>query len=154
MENVTDNLLDTLVKLAAIGTSGLCVLFVFWCGSLVKNLPDNASDGKVSLVKYYMTICLIMAVITGISGGANAYFNRQAVVVAETKVADSRKDLATVQQDLNTVSTAVEALKTSPHVATAEAKLKFNEVSEMLKRTQRSTDAAQRKLSPITSRAP
>ncbi len=149
MDSVTDGMLDTLVKLAAIGTSGLCLLFVFWCGNLVRSLPDSASEGKISLVKHYMTVCLIMAVITGLSGGANAFFNRHAVVVAETKVAEGRKELATVRQDLTAVSTAVEALKTTPQVTTPEAKEKFTRVSEILRQTQRSADAAERTLGPI-----
>jgi hypothetical protein len=154
MESVTDNLLDTLVKLAAIGTSGVCLFFVFWCGHLVKNLPDNASAGRISVVKHYMTVCVAMAVITGLSGGANAYFNRHAVVVAETKVADTRKELATVREDLTTVSKAVDALKTVPSPSTQEARVKFNEVSEALRRLQHSTDAAGAKLEVRTAPKP
>jgi hypothetical protein len=146
MEPITDGMLDTLVKLAAIGTSGLCVLFVFWCGSLVKNLPDNTSQGKISVVKHYMTVCLIMAVITGLSGGANAFFNRNAVVSAENKVAESRKELATVREDLTAVSKAVEALKTSPTATAPETRMKFTEVSDALRRMQRTADAADLRL--------
>jgi cytochrome bd-type quinol oxidase subunit 1 len=67
--------LEQLVKLASFGTAGVCVLAIFIIGISIFKLPNNTSKEKVSLIKTYMNMCIIIAVICTVSGVANAYFN-------------------------------------------------------------------------------
>jgi cytochrome bd-type quinol oxidase subunit 1 len=67
--------LEQLVKLASFGTAGVCVLAIFIIGISIFKLPNNTSKEKVSLIKTYMNMCIIIAVICTVSGTANAYFN-------------------------------------------------------------------------------
>jgi hypothetical protein len=65
-------LLETLVKLASLGTSGICIFAIFWIGWLVKK-PTSLSHYRT--LRFYMIACIIIAVISAASGILNAYFN-------------------------------------------------------------------------------
>ena len=75
--------LEQLVKLASLGTAGVCVLAVFLIGTSIFRLGNDTPEWKVSLMKKYMNTCIIIAFICTISGGANAYFNQNKIKVAE-----------------------------------------------------------------------
>lgn len=74
---------ESLVKLASLGTSGVCVLIVFIIGGNLFRLKNDTPEWKVSLIKKFMNTCMIIAIITGISGGANAYFNYNKAKIAK-----------------------------------------------------------------------
>jgi biotin synthase-related radical SAM superfamily protein len=80
--------LDFLVKLASFGTAGVCVLAIFLIGIAIPKLPNDTPAWKAKLMRTYMTTCIIIAVICGVSGAANAYFNQQKIVKAQDE-ADS-----------------------------------------------------------------
>ncbi|MBT3233232.1 MAG: hypothetical protein HN356_10500 [Calditrichaeota bacterium] len=67
--------LDGLVKLASIGAAGVCVLAIAQTGWLTQRIPNDAPQWRVGLIKRYQSICVIIAFISALSGGANAYFN-------------------------------------------------------------------------------
>lgn len=93
--------LEMLVKLASFGTAGVCVLFVFYCGYGVLKLPNDTPEWKVKLMNRYIFACVIVAAICTVSGGVNAYFNRNRIVSAENNydnlVTEYRKEQASVQ---------------------------------------------------------
>ena len=80
MENF-DNL-DILVKLASFGAAGISILAVFIIGMKIFNLPNDTSSIKASVLKFYMSTCIFMTVISGVSGVANAYFNQEKIIQA------------------------------------------------------------------------
>ena len=68
-------LLDTLVKLAALGTSGVCIFAIFWIGWLILHLPEGATPERHKTLRMFMIITVIIAVISGAVGFVNAKFN-------------------------------------------------------------------------------
>ena len=61
-------LLDTAVKLAALGTSGVCVAGLVWTGLLVARLPAQVEQNKHSALRNYMLLCLGVSVVSAVSG--------------------------------------------------------------------------------------
>jgi len=75
---------DQLVKLASFGTSGVCILAVFVVGASITRLPKDSPEWRVSLMKRYINFCVIIALVSALSGGANAYFNEKKRAEAES----------------------------------------------------------------------
>jgi hypothetical protein len=96
--------LEQLVKLASFGTAGVCVLAVFIIGISIFRLPNNTSKEKVSLIKTFMNMCIIVAVICAISGGTNAYFNYN-------KIAEAKDESTRMQKAYEVESKKIEAEK-------------------------------------------
>jgi hypothetical protein len=76
------NNLELLVKLSSLGAAGISVLAVFITGNKIFNLPNDVSKTKVLVLKWYMTMCITMTIICGVSGVANAYFNQKKIAQA------------------------------------------------------------------------
>ena len=72
-------MLDTLVQLASAGTSGVCVLAIFWSGVCLQRLPRDAADGRYRSFRHFMAMCVLIALISAGAATANAYFNRQKI---------------------------------------------------------------------------
>ena len=68
-------MLDTLVRLASAGTSGVCVLAIFWSGVCLQRLPRDAADGRYRSFRLFMAMCVLIALISAGAATANAYFN-------------------------------------------------------------------------------
>jgi len=81
--------LDFLVKLASFGTAGVCILAIFFIGSAIIKLPNDSPSWKPQLMKRFISACIIIAGITAVSGGLNAYFNRGKIVDADRKTETS-----------------------------------------------------------------
>ncbi len=77
--------LELLVKLASFGTAGVCLLAVFLVGKSILGLPKETPSWKVRLMRRYLNFCIIMAIISALSGAANAYFNQNKIRVAEQR---------------------------------------------------------------------
>jgi len=75
-------LLDTLVKLAAIGTSGICIFAIFWSGWLIYKTTDAA---KLDTIRYFINKVIIIAIISALSGGLNAVINAATIRKLEAK---------------------------------------------------------------------
>lgn len=65
---MSSELLDTAVKLAALGTSGVCVAALVWAGMLMARLPAEAERNKHSALRNYMLLCFGVAIVSGVSG--------------------------------------------------------------------------------------
>ena len=69
-----EELLDTLVKLASLGASGVCIFAIFWLGWLIWRLPSDATREQHVTLRMFMIIAVIIAVISGGTGLVNAKF--------------------------------------------------------------------------------
>ena len=116
-----NELLETAVKLASAGMSGVCIFMALWSGYVIYKLPDNASKEKHRTVRQFMWICVLLSTIALTSGVANAYFSREKIVVAqqEKRQAETQTALA-----LEQVTTAQASL--------ANTKQSFTRVSELI----------------------
>jgi membrane-bound ClpP family serine protease len=88
---------ELLVKLASFGTAGVCVLAIFLIGTSIMRLKADTPEWKVSLMHKFMNTCILIAIISAISGGANAYFNQNKIQTArnEAEQANERSEEAT-----------------------------------------------------------
>ena len=57
-------LLDTLVKLAALGTSGICIFGIFWIGYLILNPPKEPDAQRHRTLRFFMMTCIAIAIIS------------------------------------------------------------------------------------------
>lgn len=96
---MTPEFLDTAVKLATAGMSGVCVFMALVSGMMIWKLPNNASPEKFKTVRQFMWTCVLLAVIAGTSGAANAHFSREKIVAAkeEAKTAETQATAALQQ---------------------------------------------------------
>jgi hypothetical protein len=80
--------LDTLVKLASLGTSGICIFAIFWCGWLLKQPKVNQKNMLV-----FMGFCVVIALIQLFAGLArNHRASHQAYLVTGTVQKDDGSD--------------------------------------------------------------
>jgi cytochrome bd-type quinol oxidase subunit 1 len=104
--------LDSLVKLASMGTAGVCVLAIFIIGVSLFKLSNDTSKEKVSLIKKYMNMCIIIAIICTISGVANAVFNQQKTNDVNTKWSDAYdRELKKADTEKNGISATLTLLR-------------------------------------------
>jgi hypothetical protein len=56
---------DQLVDLARLGTSGICILAIFWIGWSLRKPTDSPSPVRHKSVRMYMLTCTVIALISG-----------------------------------------------------------------------------------------
>ena len=66
---------DTLIKLASLGTSGVCIFVIFWIGWLLRKPQENADPEHHKSLRFFMGTSIIIAIISGVTGIANARIN-------------------------------------------------------------------------------
>ena len=86
--------LDTLVKLANLGTSGICVLAIAWGGFQLQKIPNNAPPIHYETLKSFFKLCVLIATISAVTGLLSAYFNHQQIATER-----SRADVAVAAAD-------------------------------------------------------
>jgi len=65
---MNSELLDSAVKLAALGTSGVCVAGMVWTGALMARLPAEGERNRHSALRNYMLLCFGVAIVSAVSG--------------------------------------------------------------------------------------
>lgn len=93
--------LEQLVKLAALGTSGICILSLFIIGYLIYTIPNEHHE-RHRTVRMYMWICVIIAIISAGSGFANAYFNLEKVEKASMDKQAALNKVSQIQSEATT----------------------------------------------------
>jgi hypothetical protein len=68
---IDTGLLSTLVKLASIGASGISIFAIFWIGWLLHQRADSDNPEAHKTLRYFMGMCLIIAIIAAASGITN-----------------------------------------------------------------------------------
>ena len=102
METQADTL-DLIVRLASLGTAGISILGIFYTGIIVKSLPNDVSSGKLTAVRMYKNMCIVIAIICALSGVLNAYYNQQKVKDAKENVAQIESRLISRADSLNKI---------------------------------------------------
>lgn len=67
--------LETLVKLASAGTSGISIFVVFWCGYMVWKLPEDASPERHATLRFFMKIAFGITILSAITSASAAYWD-------------------------------------------------------------------------------
>jgi hypothetical protein len=108
MENLGS--FDLLVKLASFGTAGVCILAIFIIGYSIFKLPNDVPNWKPELMKKFINASIIIAVITAISGGLNAYFNQQKIQEADTGTAVVATEYNKLKENYDQLYEKIESL--------------------------------------------
>ncbi len=101
------NTLDLIVKLASLGTAGISILGIFYTGIIVKSLPNDVKSGKLSAVRMYKNMCIVVAIICAISGGLNASFNLQKVIDAKDSMTKFENNYTNQADSLDIIRRAI-----------------------------------------------
>ena len=67
-------LLETLVKLASLGASGISIFAIFWIGWLISRTPSDAGAERHRTMRLFMVMCVAVAIIAGVTGYMSAQF--------------------------------------------------------------------------------
>lgn len=110
MENLGS--FDLLVKLASFGTAGVCILAIFIIGYSIFKLPNDAPKWKPDLMKKFINASIIIAVITAVSGGLNAYFNQQKIKNADQGTANVANEYDKLKENYDKLFEKIESLST------------------------------------------
>lgn len=108
MENLGS--FDLLVKLASFGTAGVCILAIFIIGYSIFKLPNDAPNWKPDLMKKFINASIIIAVITAVSGGLNAYFNQQKIQSADQGTANVANEYDKLKENYDKLYEKIESL--------------------------------------------
>lgn len=96
-------LLDTLVKLASVGASGICIFAIFWIGWLILHPPQSPDPERHRTLRFFMGTCVVIAIISAASGIANAIINADKISsLEETNTTLSAKVHNLEKQQLQT----------------------------------------------------
>lgn len=101
--------LDFLVKLAAFGGGGICILGVFMAGAVM--LKHAANPDQLKIVKTYMYFCMVFALMSFISGAANAVIKQSTITTLEvenTSLELDNNNLAGVNKELESKNETLE----------------------------------------------
>jgi hypothetical protein len=93
---VNSELLDTAVKLAALGTSGVCVAGLVWTGLLMARLPADAERNRHAALRNYMLLCFGVAVVSAVSGFLSPTAERMRELEAANR--DQAEQVAALQK--------------------------------------------------------
>lgn len=88
---LSNALLDTLVKLASLGTSGICIFAIFWIGWLILNPPSTPDKERHKTLRFFMIICAVIAVISAVTGITNAKFNADKISELEKQLSQHKE---------------------------------------------------------------
>ena len=80
------SLLETLVKLASLGASGISIFAIFWIGWLISRTPSDAGAERHRTMRLFMAMCVAIAIIAGITGYLSAQFKSGTVEELMTKL--------------------------------------------------------------------
>ena len=98
-----DVMLDTLVKLAAAGTSGVCILGIAATGWLIHKADEKTPKEKYRMMRYYLLSTLGIALISAASGALNAKWNAEAIKERDQVVAAQADSLTVVAQSVDSL---------------------------------------------------
>lgn len=103
-------LLDTLVKLASLGASGVCIFAIFWIGWIIYRLPSDAGSERYKSLRMFMLTTLGIAVISGVTGVTNAAWNQGEIAKLESAMASQAAEIGELQEMRDTVTGMVSTL--------------------------------------------
>ncbi|MEO0576118.1 MAG: hypothetical protein AAF004_11705 [Pseudomonadota bacterium] len=130
-----EQLLDTVVRLAAFGTSGVCIFAVFWIGMIMRKPNKDASPEWYRSMRHYMTMCVLCGVITGASGVANAMFNADKTA-AQAERAEQANNRAIKETERAGVAVAAANEASSKAANYAEQLARYSSALQAVRRSQ------------------
>jgi hypothetical protein len=79
-------ILDTLVKLASLGTSGVCIFAIFWSGWLISR-PETSKDvDKQKTLRLFMLFCVVILLISAATGFWSGHIDKNQIAELNKKI--------------------------------------------------------------------
>lgn len=97
---MTAELLDTVVKLASAGSSGISIFAILWAGWLLKSLDAKAHENKHKTIIKFMIMCVVITLIASISGTTNAIYNANKINILSKKLESNEEEYKTQIESL------------------------------------------------------
>jgi hypothetical protein len=88
---VKNMLLSSLVQLAAIGTSGICIFGIFWAGYLILNPPKKPDPERARTLRFFMATCIAIAIISAVASIFGTWYERKRIANAMAIVLKSKE---------------------------------------------------------------
>jgi hypothetical protein len=117
--------LDSLVKIASLGASGICIFAIFWIGWLIWRPPAKPDPGRHKTLRLFMLVSIIIALISAATGVWNAMFNREVISRLEAKNQEQVNEINKITDDLEKCKTLT-AEKTSHGAPAGPVKVRLN----------------------------
>jgi hypothetical protein len=93
VSDISPQTLEALVKLAGVGTAGICILGLFVAGIITSTLPNDVSQAKLAAVKMFKNLCITVAIICLASSALASYFNLKKVDVAKQEATKAKNEV-------------------------------------------------------------
>ena len=111
-------LLDTLVRLASLGASGISIFVIFWIGWLLLRLPSGADRERHKTLRLFMLVCFGIALIAGGTGLANVMIKadqisklNRTIIERNQTIIENREEIDKYKNLQSTARGSVNALK-------------------------------------------
>ena len=104
-------LLDTLVRLASLGASGISIFVIFWIGWLLLRLPSGADRERHKTLRLFMLVCFGIALIAGGTGLANVMIKAEQISKLNQTIIENREEIDKYKNLQSTARGSVNALK-------------------------------------------
>lgn len=90
--------LETLVKLAAAGTGGVCVLAIFWAGFMLMRMPADARREGHRSLRFFMSMCFGIALVSATTTVAAGYWDSKKIETLQSANQGKDQQLAEVDK--------------------------------------------------------
>ena len=143
------SLLETLVKLASLGASGICIFAIFWIGWLISRTPSGADPERHRTMRQFMAMCVAIAIIAGVTGYMTAQFRSETAEELFGKLDAANKTVQKHRELQSAAHAAVEmledTLRTKEIAAAADGS---DEIRRQVKQLKESINRLKGKLDP------
>ncbi len=106
-----NELLDTLVRLASLGASGISIFAIFWIGWLLLRLPSGADRERHKTLRFFMLVCFGIALIAGGTGLANVMFKADQISILNQTIIENSEEIDRYKNLQSTARGTVNALE-------------------------------------------
>lgn len=79
-------MLETLVKLASLGTSGICIFAIFWIGWLIWKSEASKDVEKQRTLRFFMVVCFLISLVSAATGWWSGRMNEKKIAFLRNQV--------------------------------------------------------------------
>lgn len=79
-------LLETLVKLASLGTSGICIFAIFWIGWLISRPGTSQDVERHRTLRFFMVVCIVISLVSAGTGLWSGHVDKQKMASLKTQI--------------------------------------------------------------------
>lgn len=79
-------LLETLVKLASLGTSGICIFAIFWIGWLISRPGTSRDAERHRTLRFFMVVCIVISLVSAGTGLWSGHIDEQKIASLQKQI--------------------------------------------------------------------